>query len=345
MKIIEFLPEEFSDEDWDRYFEHREQILKEQNPYDPLPSREPHKAYLFNPEPYFDLSWWIAVDEESNRIVGRGALWWDNEKSGNYEERQYDARTDFILLPEYRTDENHAMFLLEVARKAKAHGKRELLFMSQSEHQFDFLNSLGGTMILRRTTNRMKMDTVDWSMIQSWMDEGPIRAKQVSLETFVDVPEDDLEQFTDLYTDTWNGAPSDEETSRTVFTPEQRRESEKNYREQGKIWTTMITRESNGDISGLTETWYHPESGHVIEQGLTGVREKYRGRGLGKWLKAAMLLHIRNEYPESKVVETKNAVVNAPMLSINDRMGFRVHRQEMFRDYIIEDIISKLSDY
>jgi len=34
----------------------------------------------------------------------------------------------------------------------------------------------------------------------------------------------------------------------------------------------------------------------VIDQGFTGVRTDARGRGLGKWLKAAMLLHVRKIY-------------------------------------------------
>ena len=59
---------------------------------------------------------------------------------------------------------------------------------------------------------------------------------------------------------------------------------------------------------------------------LTGVRQAYKGRGLGKMLKAEMLLYIRREYPDVKYISTGNADSNAPMLSINQRLGFKKYR-------------------
>jgi GNAT superfamily N-acetyltransferase len=63
-----------------------------------------------------------------------------------------------------------------------------------------------------------------------------------------------------------------------------------------------------------------------IDQGFTGVRADARGRGLGKWLKAAMLLHVREIYPGLQTVITGNASSNGPMLAINKAMGFKQHR-------------------
>jgi len=84
--------------------------------------------------------------------------------------------------------------------------------------------------------------------------------------------------------------------------------------------------EPDGAVSGQTEIIYEPEEGDRIYQGLTGVREAYRGRGLGKWLKAEMLLRVRRELPQVRIVSTWNATTNAAMLAINERLGFREHR-------------------
>ena len=89
--------------------------------------------------------------------------------------------------------------------------------------------------------------------------------------------------------------------------------------------TTMYSKERDGKISGLTETDYLKELGHKISQRETGVRQAYKGRGLGKMLKAKMLLYIRREYPDVKYISTGNADSNAPMLSINQRLGFKRH--------------------
>ena len=50
---------------------------------------------------------------------------------------------------------------------------------------------------------------------------------------------------------------------------------------------------------------------------------KYRGHGLGKWLKAAMLEKVLAERPAVKFVRTGNADENVPMLKINHALGFK----------------------
>ena len=60
-----------------------------------------------------------------------------------------------------------------------------------------------------------------------------------------------------------------------------------------------------------------------VHQQLTAVRPEYRGRGIGKWIKATMLLHLRELYPDLKWISTDNAESNAPMLKINRALGFK----------------------
>ncbi len=77
-------------------------------------------------------------------------------------------------------------------------------------------------------------------------------------------------------------------------------------------------------IAGYTEivlptaTW--PTRGF---QGDTGVDPNHRDRGLGRWLKAEMLLRLIDERPAVRRVTTQNAGSNAPMLNINHALGFR----------------------
>ena len=86
-------------------------------------------------------------------------------------------------------------------------------------------------------------------------------------------------------------------------------------------------RTERTDKSGKLMEKLFTEAGHKVTQLLTGVRAQYRGRGLGKLLKALMLLHVRAAYPEVKYISTGNADSNAPMLAINRKLGFRKHRQ------------------
>ena len=91
---------------------------------------------------------------------------------------------------------------------------------------------------------------------------------------------------------------------------------------------TFRTIEPDGKISGLTEIRFSEiNTPELLNQALTGVKSIYRGRGLGKWLKALMLLYIRENLPQAKYFITGNAEHNAPMLSINDRLGFKPYRE------------------
>jgi GNAT superfamily N-acetyltransferase len=64
-----------------------------------------------------------------------------------------------------------------------------------------------------------------------------------------------------------------------------------------------------------------------VFQALTAVARPWRGKGLAKGAKAAMLKLVRERHPEVRMIVTHNAEVNAPMLSINRRLGFGVYRQ------------------
>ncbi len=75
---------------------------------------------------------------------------------------------------------------------------------------------------------------------------------------------------------------------------------------------------------------------------MTGVRLPYRGRGLGKWLKATMLLKVREEFPQVRVVVTGNATSNAPMLSINERLGFRPYREGLLAQITLKALTTYL---
>ncbi|MBA7549189.1 hypothetical protein ES705_41665 [subsurface metagenome] len=54
-----------------------------------------------------------------------------------------------------------------------------------------------------------------------------------------------------------------------------------------------------------------------------------------------MLLKMREEFPQVNVVTTGNATTNAPMLSINDRLGFEVHKEGISAQMSLE----KLGEY
>jgi GNAT superfamily N-acetyltransferase len=111
-----------------------------------------------------------------------------------------------------------------------------------------------------------------------------------------------------------------------IITPEMMAEWYARLELSGEVQATVITREPDGVISGITDTTWAAYRRKIIQQMFTGVRPSARGRGIGKWIKAAMLLHLRDLHPDAEWVSTENAGSNAPMLKINRTLGFKPYR-------------------
>ena len=111
----------------------------------------------------------------------------------------------------------------------------------------------------------------------------------------------------------------------------------------GRVWSTGFVRdwerecralnreqrvlaavdEADGAVAGFTEVELWGWTPARSEQADTAVVAAHRGRGLGLWLKAAMLRQLRDERPDVTGLLTGNAAGNSPMLRINERLGYR----------------------
>jgi len=77
----------------------------------------------------------------------------------------------------------------------------------------------------------------------------------------------------------------------------------------------------DGDqMVGLTEPLLVDDEPTAIAQSMTGVRSDHRGRGVATALKAASAIWAKAQGYTS--IQTNNAQSNAPMLAVNDRLGF-----------------------
>lgn len=176
--------------------------------------------------------------------------------------------------------------------------------------------------------NRLRLAGVDWGMVRQWIVEGEKRNPHTGLERYDDhIPDSMLDEFATQLSALLNTMPWDDlDHGPIVETPETLREIYRRMDAEGQRHYTLLTREPDGVISGITDMSWAPYRPRMLEQLFTGVLPIARGRGIGKWIKAAMLEQLHAIYPEAEWISTGNADSNGPMLAINHKLGFKRHR-------------------
>jgi len=178
---------------------------------------------------------------------------------------------------------------------------------------------------LRDQRSRLDLAALDWDMVDAWVARAPERASDYELIFLPPpIPDEYLQAYCDAH-DIMNSAPlEDYERDPEVVTPEMWRALEDFDRRRHTDFLVYAARHKpTGELVGLTELIYQKLNPAQAWQADTGVHSDHRERGLGRWLKAAMLQKIRADYPLVERIDTDNAGSNAPMLSINLTLGFK----------------------
>lgn len=188
-----------------------------------------------------------------------------------------------------------------------------------------FSRRLGGTVGRVNRTSELSLGDVDWAQVQTWSDEGPMRAEGYTTEFWEGpLPDhmlDDAARFHHLM----NTQPRDDlAIGDVVIDPGQAAEVDRHVAETGRRKWTLFVRDPDGRLAGGTELTFDPWEPATVHQQNTAIEPAHRGMGLAKWAKAAMLLRLRSQRPGVVRVQTSNAFSNDAMLAINTALGFEV---------------------
>ncbi|HEY1178191.1 MAG TPA: GNAT family N-acetyltransferase [Phytomonospora sp.] len=127
------------------------------------------------------------------------------------------------------------------------------------------------------------------------------------------------------------------------WTPAAVRDDERDQREHGVDRRVVAAvDESTGEVAGLTIMEFMPGRRELGQQRDTAVLARYRGRGLGLWLKAAMLTNLARERADMTAVVTSTSLDNVHMARISAALGFREPATTLVLEQSVEDVAARL---
>jgi mycothiol synthase len=330
---------------WDWIVEFQLSNFKENNPNDPAPPPEFIRQQLVGilDSPHHDIRIFVATHEAT--LYGAYAMLTHREDSPEYEDNKHVILGTLWVAPEFRRQGIGAHLLEHLITSAQERDLTLLQLESGTDAGHAFAERYMGKVAILSNASRLYTEDIDWDKMQAWYDTCQANLPDVTLERFEGlIGDDDIEAYAEFYTEVLNQQPlEDTQGLETTFTPDVMRKEHETMTERGMRHVTFITREADGTISGMTEIFHHPQRAHSTQQGLTGVQEAYRGRGLGKYLKSAMVLFARGEFPEQQFIATNNASVNEPMLAINIAMGFKLHRQSRIYKFDVAEVTEQFA--
>jgi mycothiol synthase len=311
---------------WRAYHAFRRQRHLEESPEDPEAPDDVVERRLRRPDPYMvDRRWLVRRDDEVVAELSVSAM---TPRSPEYESNKHLLFADAWVLGRARRQGIGRSLIPQIVEFMDGTSARVLTADTDDEAAHAFLTSLGGAARYSEARSRLDLREVDWEMISRWVREGQERSPEARLELYVNrVPEDRREEFAQVSTELLNTMPFEAlDHGDIVQTVETLNEWYGRLDMYGSIHHVYLCRESDGTIAGMTDVLKHPFEPRFVRQLFTGVHPRARGRGLGKWLKAAMLQHVRAVHPDTIYVTTENAGSNASMLGINRALGFRPFR-------------------
>jgi GNAT superfamily N-acetyltransferase len=305
-----------SDADWARCYAlhctaHREQGTTARS------LEEYRRAYLEDADPHSQArasSSWVVRGREGEEVIAKLDLRPSPALPGL-------SQLNVFVHPEARRRGVGRALVREALASAQSNGVHALEVSMFQPESFRLCESYGGVFERGGAQLSLRLAQTRWRVVDEWCARGPQRSPHVRIQELDVIPAALGPAFIDLYNRAWADQPHAHHAG-APLTLARRRELERCYAQQGHKWITLVAREPNGMLCGLTDVLCDPARPGLVRQDFTGVLPSHRGRGLAKWLKASMLRLLRHRWPQAAEVATSNADDNVAMLSINQQLGF-----------------------
>lgn len=342
LQFVPFRLDNATEEDFNDLIDLLHIEAHESNPQDPEPPRTGTRRNIesIKNNPFVETELYL-VRSGNDTLVGRLRLLFTRPEAPDYAHQKHLAFVGVYVVPDMRRQGFGTQMLRYAVDICQQRGLTDFEGGSGVDAGKAFADRIGAHVGQVESYSRVNMTDIDWQMMAEWSNSGQRRNPDTQLVRFEGLySEDDAElaRFCDFISAIRSTVPEGDLSGFTkLITPDMLRKDIAGETQRGVTSTYMVTVETDGRLSGYTRINHRADFGHKIEQRMTGVLVAERGRGLGKWLKAAMALHIKATYPDVAYINTSNDETNGPMLSINERMGFKLYKQQVYYGLSLND--------
>lgn len=332
----------FTEKDWGQLLSLDELIEHEMSPkreYSPILGKR-----MFSIErPGVYVEYWIVRSiKDSSQIVGYAMYNVLTPEASDYPGNGNKVRTWIVVHPQHRRKKIGSSLLKILCHRGIESGKTELTASTSLIDGQKFFKRFTDKTALDSAENELDLEQINWDEIKKWNNDSKESSPDTVIETYESLRDDLIEEYAQVQTSLLNDIPFGNLGLSFIISADQIRKWGNYTKKLGFISIIKVSREKDGRISGLTEIKFNHLTPTLIEQELTGVLQKYRGRRLGLRLKTDMLLTIKERFPEAKIILTGNADENAPMLRINHQLGFkRAFSWKAYR-FQLKELIEKI---
>jgi GNAT superfamily N-acetyltransferase len=322
IRIALFDPHTANDRLWAAFNVTRRAIATEFWPDEPILSDAETRKEIQHINPLVEIRRWVAM--EGKEVAGLIRAVFRRPDAPNAADHARFLWAGGGVRANSRRRGVGSLLLREVHGLMHALDKTVLTMTAQTEPGHAFMKHIGAVEKHSTVEQRAVFADLDWPRLRQW--EDGVTAHGLVWERHAGrVPRDVLVSllpvFTALFADVPLGglemAPIRWEMNGYDLWYE-------TLERVGGAHHLVLLRAPDRTVAGLSEAGWDARAPGIVRQQLTAVARPWRGLGVARALKAAMLRQVHEAHPEATMIGTNNAEVNAPILSINARVGFKV---------------------
>ena len=135
-------------------------------------------------------------------------------------------------------------------------------------------------------------------------------------------PEEHIDSFLDIMEISEADVPATDQPEPRTWTREMLEEAQEHHARLDTTAANALLVDGEG-IVAFSYANLDPSIPEVVEQALTVVHRRARGKGLGMLIKQVLYRELKDRYPALKRVTTYNALNNERMLAVNEKLGLQ----------------------